>query len=71
MTKQCSVHGDMTVNQLLELEPGAGAELNALGIDTCCGGSSPLGEAAAEAGVELSVVLRVLEGASGAEPTDL
>jgi iron-sulfur cluster repair protein YtfE (RIC family) len=51
---------DTTVNEILKQRPEAVATLNALGIDTCCGGSSALHEAAAEAGVSIDDVLRAL-----------
>jgi iron-sulfur cluster repair protein YtfE (RIC family) len=60
MNTMTHIHGDTTVNQLLERDPELGATLNALGIDTCCGGGLTLREAAQAAGVPLATVLRAL-----------
>ncbi|AFV76109.1 hypothetical protein YIM1640_14360 [Thermus oshimai] len=50
-----------TVNEVLKAHPEAVALLNRLGLDTCCGGSLPLEEAAREAGQDPKEVLRALE----------
>jgi iron-sulfur cluster repair protein YtfE (RIC family) len=60
MNTMTHIHGDTTVNQLLERNPDMVATLNALGIDTCCAGGLALREAAQEAGVPLATVLRAL-----------
>jgi Regulator of cell morphogenesis and NO signaling len=49
-----------TVNDLLLETPAAAAVLNRLGIDTCCGGSLSLAEAAASVGMPLSQLLAAL-----------
>lgn len=50
-----------TVNDLLRQTPAAAAVLNRLGIDTCCGGSLSLAEAAASVGIPLSQLLAALQ----------
>jgi len=52
--------GSMTVNETVLREPRTIAVLNAYGIDSCCGGSLPLEEAAARHGVELQQLLAAL-----------
>jgi regulator of cell morphogenesis and NO signaling len=49
-----------TVNDLLRETPAAAAVLNRLGIDTCCGGSLSLAEAAASVGLPLAELLAAL-----------
>jgi regulator of cell morphogenesis and NO signaling len=44
----------LTVNDVLQRWPAAVGALNALGIDTCCGGADSLSVAAAQAGVPLA-----------------
>ena len=51
----------LTVNDLLRETPAAVAVLNRLGIDTCCGGSLSLAEAAASVGVPLADLLAALQ----------
>ena len=50
----------VTVNDLLRETPSAAAVLNRLGIDTCCGGSLPLADAAASVGLPLAQLLAAL-----------
>ena len=50
----------LTVTDLLRTTPGAAALLKQLGIDTCCGGSLSLAEAAASAGIPLPRLLTAL-----------
>lgn len=50
-----------TVNEILAAIPEASGVLLELGIDTCCGGSMPVGEAAADAGVDFERVKAELE----------
>ncbi len=52
---------ETTVNEILRRYPEAIRVLNALGLDTCCGGSEPLGEAARAAGQAPEAVLEALE----------
>lgn len=49
-----------TVNEVLELQPDAGAVLNDHGLDTCCGGSLTLAESCADAAVDLGALLAEL-----------
>ncbi|HEU4697810.1 MAG TPA: DUF542 domain-containing protein [Gemmatimonadales bacterium] len=49
-----------TVNDLLRRAPTAAPVLNALGIDTCCGGGLSLAEAAQSAGIPTSELLAKL-----------
>ena len=46
-----------SINRILELAPDAIEVLDELGIDSCCGGSLALSEAAQEANVEAELVL--------------
>ncbi len=50
-----------TVNEILKAHPEGVALLNRLGLDTCCGGSLPLEEAAREAEQDPEEVLKALE----------
>ena len=58
-----SLAAALTVNDLLRETPAAAAILNRLGIDTCCGGSLSLAEAAASVGVPLPDLLAALRQA--------
>lgn len=49
-----------TVNEVLKRFPEAVKLLNALGLDTCCGGAEPLEEAAKAAGRDPREVLEAL-----------
>jgi iron-sulfur cluster repair protein YtfE (RIC family) len=46
--------GQLQVNEVLRRWPAALGPLNAFGIDTCCGGSDRLADAAHEGGVAMS-----------------
>lgn len=50
-----------TVNELLRHEPRAAAVLNRFGVDTCCGGSATLEEAAASIARPTAELLAELE----------
>ena len=52
-----------TVDAVIAKSPAAHAVLNEFGIDTCCGGSKSIGEAAAHARVDASAVIGALEAA--------
>jgi iron-sulfur cluster repair protein YtfE (RIC family) len=56
-----SLSAALTVNDLLRLTPASAAILNRLSIDTCCGGSLSLAEAAASVGMTLSELLAALQ----------
>ena len=54
----------LSVNDVLRRWPAAIAPLNALGIDTCCGGAASLEAAAADAGVPLAELLAAVARAA-------
>lgn len=54
------IDASWTVNDLLRNVPESAATLNRMGIDTCCGGSLPVGQAAAAAGTTVDAILRDL-----------
>lgn len=59
---------EMTVNEVVLRLPGALPVLAACGIDTCCGGALPLGEAARRHDVDADKLLaRLLREAAGAQ----
>lgn len=58
-----SFTSDCTVDAVIARSPVAGAVLNTFGIDTCCGGSASLGEAAVRAHVEAPVLLDAIGAA--------
>lgn len=58
-----SISPAITVNDLLREVPAAAALLNRLGVDTCCGGSLTLAEAAASIGIPLPQLLAALRQA--------
>jgi iron-sulfur cluster repair protein YtfE (RIC family) len=49
------------MNEIVARRPEALGILDAWGLDTCCGGALPLGEAAARHGLDPLEVLRSLE----------
>ena len=56
----------ITINELLRLMPESAAALGRLGVDTCCGGSLTLVEAATAAGIPLAALhSAVLDSAAG------
>lgn len=55
-----------TVNALIEQDPRTIAVFNRFGLDTCCGGASPLDEAAHREGVDLEALLAALRSAMAA-----
>jgi hypothetical protein len=55
-----------TVEAAMRRLPGGRAVFQRLGIDTCCGGTLTLGQAAASAGVPVESVLAALAGAAPA-----
>lgn len=52
---------EKTVGELVVERPSRSRLFEELGIDYCCGGRAPLGEACATAGIELETVLEELE----------
>ena len=61
-----SVTADWTLDTVITAVPAALSILNAHNIDTCCGGRTSLGEAAAHAHVDPSLLIALL----AAEPDD-
>jgi regulator of cell morphogenesis and NO signaling len=55
--------GNQTVKELAVQVPGAARVFEHFGIDYCCGGNVPLGEACGKAGLRLEEVLSSLENA--------
>ncbi len=45
------IDAQMTVNEVLRLYPATLSVFNEYGIDTCCGGALPIGEAAKRHGL--------------------
>lgn len=56
-----SLHVHLTLNEILARRPDAGAILNPLGFDTCCGGARTLETAAREAGLDPTEILARIE----------
>ena len=61
MLKHMQVESGSTVNEIVARHPETIAVFNRFGIDSCCGGGVPLGEAAHRDGAELNALLRALE----------
>lgn len=53
-----------TVHELVHSRPETGPALRSYGIDTCCGGTRTLTEAAKLAGLDAATVLHALEAVS-------
>lgn len=49
-----------TVNEIVTLYPATVAVFNRFGVDSCCGGGVPLGEAARRDGVAVDALLQAL-----------
>jgi len=58
------ITADWSVNDVLRHFPEAAAVLNRFGIDTCCGGSLPLSDASAAAGVDIRQLVTALQFAA-------
>lgn len=58
----------ITINELLRLMPESGAVLGRLGVDTCCGGSLTLTEAATSAGIPLAALRDALLDSAAGQP---
>jgi iron-sulfur cluster repair protein YtfE (RIC family) len=58
--------GSMTVNEVIARWPQSIATLNALGIDSCCGGAETLREVASALGMAESTLITALVPALGA-----
>jgi iron-sulfur cluster repair protein YtfE (RIC family) len=55
-----------TVNDAIQRYPETVAVFNRFGVDACCGGASPMAEAAERDGVPLAELLEALREAVGA-----
>ncbi len=64
---QNQITPDMTVNELLAARPEATGVLLDLGIDTCCGGSLSLAEAASDAGLSVDQVVGAVDSEGALE----
>ena len=53
-----------SVNEVIVMHPATVSVFNSFGIDTCCGGSEPIGLAAQEIGIDLPTLLGALEAAA-------
>lgn len=60
------VAADLTVNETVRDFPTTVEVFHRLGIDACCGGGLPVGEAAARHGLDPDEVLDELNRAAGA-----
>ena len=73
MSDSCSkctsdvITADCTVDAVVKKVPAGIAVLNQYNIDTCCGGRTPLGEAAALAHVDTDALISVLESVQRGE----
>lgn len=53
-----------TVHEIVHARPETAAVLRSYGVDTCCGGTRSLSEAATAAGHDVAALVRELEKAS-------
>ncbi len=60
LTQTHQIPSDITVNDAIRLWPGALAVFNDFGVDACCGGATPIREAAVRDGADPEEVLRAL-----------
>ena len=61
-----SISETMSVNEVIRLYPETVEVFNTFGVDACCGGAQPVGEAAREAGVSWEEIRDALLQAVGA-----
>lgn len=59
---------EMQINEIIRLYPVTVSVFHQFGMDACCGGGLPVGEAARRHGLDLEQVLAALAGAVAAEP---
>lgn len=52
-----------TVNEIITRYPETIAVFNRFGIDTCCGGAEPIGDAARRDGADLEALIAALRAA--------
>jgi iron-sulfur cluster repair protein YtfE (RIC family) len=60
METKTAIDETWTVNEVMERYPHAISVFNARGVDSCCGGNYSLGEAAADAGIEIKALMSEL-----------
>ena len=58
---------DLTVNEIIKRYPKSLPVLNALAIDTCCGGEDPISVAASAVNVPLETIVTAIAEASHAD----
>ncbi len=51
---------DMVINEVTRRHPETRRIFQEFGVDSCCGGSQPIAMAAAQEGLEVSVLLKAL-----------
>jgi iron-sulfur cluster repair protein YtfE (RIC family) len=68
MSNSKPITSNLTVNQVVRLNPGSLRVFSAHGIDTCCGGEKPLAEVAIRHGLELSGLITELCAATSSCP---
>ncbi len=54
------ISGDMTINDVIRAHPETMEVINRFDVDLCCGGNRTIDQAAAEDGVEASVLLAAM-----------
>jgi regulator of cell morphogenesis and NO signaling len=54
------VDADATINEIMARYPDASSVLDRFGIDTCCGGSVSVSEAAGVRGLDLASLLQAI-----------
>jgi iron-sulfur cluster repair protein YtfE (RIC family) len=59
---------ELTVNEVLAAAPGTAEIFNRLGVDTCCGGTLTLPDAARAAGIAPGELRAALEPALAQQP---
>ncbi len=59
---------EMQINEIIRLYPTTVSVFHRFGMDACCGGALPVGEAARRHGLDAEQVLAALAGAVAAEP---
>jgi regulator of cell morphogenesis and NO signaling len=65
-----TIEPQATVGELVRERPARARVFEALGIDYCCGGKLPLGEAAARRGLDVRQIVEQLAAADAAAPAD-
>ena len=63
MKNNTTIDASWTVNDVIAQFPDSLTVLNALGVDTCCGGNLSLSESAADAGIAVDKIVSELMNA--------